>query len=1158
MKDEGGRMKDEGGRMKDEGGRMKDEGGRMNRLIVSLALTLGVLMSLGLLIGASGAVTPVVAAPQRAANPGDVVINEVAWAGTAANAADEWIELYNNTDAAIDLTGWTLAATDGSPSLTLNGPIPAHGYYLLERTDDNTVSDIPADWIGSFGTGLSNTGETLELRDSTNTLIDSANGNGGAWPAGTTTGYKSMERINPAAPDTDANWATNDGITRNGLDANGNPINGTPKARNSATPIPAADLSIRKTGPATVLPGAAITYTIAFSNVGTLDAAGVVITDALPAYVTYQSDDGGYPVSEPTPGTRVWTVGVVGVTSGTLSFHVVGQVSGSATGVLTNTVTVTASTTETVTANNRSDWVTTVGSVGQPQVLISAVLYDGYQTNDTDEAVQLVNAGTAPADLTGWELCKDASGSLSCRPLPSTVLAPGARLWLARDAASFTTSFGFPPDYQMSSWLSNGLTNTGDEVVLRDSSQATQDAVVYKSGASVAGWTGPAVQPYSVGREEGQILARIPDEATGLPIADTNTAADWIQYTDNYTHGRRVLYPGWDLDPFFWPLTVTESATVTVGVAPDNAYEVVHQTIVRATRSITVEVYALRHPEIITALVQQARAGVQVDVLLEGGQAGMSVSDPRWQQELWACKEIEAAGGRCWFMIHETGDRIFNRYDYLHAKFLVVDDEWVLITSQNLTDSSMPADDKSNGTYGSRGVVVATNAPAVAARARQVLARDLDPAHHNDILRWNTGYTTKYGPPDPAFTPVVTTTDYTTYTVRFPVPLTTHGDCGFELFTAPEAALRQSDALLGLVKRAGPGDAVYVEQMYEYPTWGMLPISPNLRLEAYIAAARRGAQVRILLNGGSFEADYLDISKNQAAVAYVNDIAQREGLDLRAALGDPTQYGIHNKMVLVWLHDEGGYAHVGSINGSESSNKVNREIALQIRSDAVYHYLKAMFDSDWWISHPVYLPLVLRSYTPPPPPVNYLVISEVMYRPGGQTTGNREWVEIYNPTGQAVDISGWYLGDAAAAGEYGAGLYRFPAGTVLPAGGVLVIAQQAADFQGVSGFTKPHFEFLIDPGRDDPTVPNMVPIGTWNGFGFALGDGGDKVILRNADGADVDVVVYGTATYPGVTPHPGGVESNWSLERRPPYYDTNDCAMDFVPRYPATPGHVNP
>ena len=166
----------------------------------------------------------------------EVVISEVAWMGTAASANDEWIELYNNTDEEIDLTGWTLAAADGTPSIALEGSIPPHGFFLLERSDDNTVSDLPADQI--YTGALSNSGESLELRDAGGALIDTANGDGGAWPGGANPsgdpgGRASMERVDPTAPDTDDNWTTNDGVHRNGLDANGEPINGTPKEDNS-------------------------------------------------------------------------------------------------------------------------------------------------------------------------------------------------------------------------------------------------------------------------------------------------------------------------------------------------------------------------------------------------------------------------------------------------------------------------------------------------------------------------------------------------------------------------------------------------------------------------------------------------------------------------------------------------------------------------------------------------------------------------------------------------------------------------------------------------------------------------------------------------------------------------------------------------------------
>ncbi len=166
---------------------------------------------------------------QRASyNARDVVISEVAWMGTQADANDEWIELYNNTDQAIALVGWRLEAADGMPSIVLSGVIPAKGFFLLERTDDNTVSDIIADQI--YTGALSNPGEVLVLKDPSGNVIDTANGNGGPWPAGDDSRRATMERLDLMASDSDVNWATNDGIHRNGLDAQNNPINGTPKA----------------------------------------------------------------------------------------------------------------------------------------------------------------------------------------------------------------------------------------------------------------------------------------------------------------------------------------------------------------------------------------------------------------------------------------------------------------------------------------------------------------------------------------------------------------------------------------------------------------------------------------------------------------------------------------------------------------------------------------------------------------------------------------------------------------------------------------------------------------------------------------------------------------------------------------------------------------
>jgi hypothetical protein len=130
-----------------------------------------------------------------------VVVNEIAWMGRLADANDEWIELYNNTGAPISLSGWTLIAADGTPNIALSGTIPAGGYFLLERTDDNSVPGVAADLI--YTGALGNAGEILTLRDATSAIQDSVD----AWYAGNNTTKATMQRVDPTQPGTVAlNW----------------------------------------------------------------------------------------------------------------------------------------------------------------------------------------------------------------------------------------------------------------------------------------------------------------------------------------------------------------------------------------------------------------------------------------------------------------------------------------------------------------------------------------------------------------------------------------------------------------------------------------------------------------------------------------------------------------------------------------------------------------------------------------------------------------------------------------------------------------------------------------------------------------------------------------------------------------------------------------
>lgn len=160
----------------------------------------------------------------------EVALNEIAWAGNASDPTAEWIELYNTTDHAVDLSGWRLVSSDGAPDIALSGTIPSHGYLVLYRSSTQGKGINGK----TFYTGaLRDGGETLLLLDPAGSVVDSANHQGGAWPAGKAGDVpRTMERINPDGPDSPKNWASARNLVKSGL------FFGTPGERNSVSYTP--------------------------------------------------------------------------------------------------------------------------------------------------------------------------------------------------------------------------------------------------------------------------------------------------------------------------------------------------------------------------------------------------------------------------------------------------------------------------------------------------------------------------------------------------------------------------------------------------------------------------------------------------------------------------------------------------------------------------------------------------------------------------------------------------------------------------------------------------------------------------------------------------------------------------------------------------------
>ncbi len=230
-----------------------------------------------------------------------------------------------------------------------------------------------------------------------------------------------------------------------------------------------------------------------------------------------------------------------------------------------------------------------------------------------------------------------------------------------------------------------------------------------------------------------------------------------------------------------------------------------------------------------------------------------------------------------------------------------------------------------------------------------------------------------------------------------------------------------------------------------------------------------------------------------------------------------------------------------------------------------------------------------------------VLINEIYAFSGGSDLLDRsEFIELYNPGGEAVDLTGWVLTDIDDSGECGgSNLWEFPEGTELPADDYIVIAKDAMCSMYGQGFYYvfwqwPDFE-LVDPYRDDAESPDDV-----EAMILVTPDDGDPAVkqeIRLIGGADGNgALVAGTPVYEAVllytdrtmaylvdaveyrdpvfltedpcagAPGLGGIDDAW-IPGPPPWHtslarnetsDDTDVSRDDFSLVAPTPGEQNP
>lgn len=169
---------------------------------------------------------------------------------------------------------------------------------------------------------------------------------------------------------------------------------------------------------------------------------------------------------------------------------------------------------------------------------------------------------------------------------------------------------------------------------------------------------------------------------------------------------------------------------------------------------------------------------------------------------------------------------------------------------------------------------------------------------------------------------------------------------------------------------------------------------------------------------------------------------------------------------------------------------------------------------------------VVANFAPVTGTTSNVVINEIMYNAFDEQDPG-DWVELYNNTPAAINLSGWILKD-----EDDGHIFTFPDGTELEADGYLVVADDLEAFN----------QYYTE-------ITNL-----YGELGFGLAGGSDQVRLFDASGEMVDIV-----SYDDEAPWPSQADgTGYSLELSDPNINNNEGAnwnasvIEF-----GTPGQVN-
>jgi len=551
--------------------------------------------------------------------------------------------------------------------------------------------------------------------------------------------------------------------------------------------------------------------------------------------------------------------------------------------------------------------------------LLISELYFHSRPGLYNEFIKILNPTDQKINISGWYITNEpfkikTEQNKIIFP-KNTIISEKSQIILTENSYNFNFETGEKPDFeynydsdpQISQMISKKkfiMSNKGKAIALKDTYNHTIDFLSYGNKSIYRNfWIGPSIPLL----KQGFVLKRNFDK-DGNPI-DTNTSFDWINIKQHIIGQSN-----------FGIEEIKVNGEIITFISPDSSFNAILNEIRNANESIFLNIYEFTDPFLCDELIKVLLRGVSVNIFLEGSPIG-GISE----EERFILRRISNYGGKIRFIVSDKEKKVYARYTFNHAKYLIIDKKTVIVESCNWGKTGVPK----NPTYGNREWGLVIKDEKVADYFLKVFLDDWNPlrcdSYSFEVMNFNICadfYLDEWvfrGSYEPQFE-----------TKKF------RGNSTVIPVLSPDSSYK---AICDMIDSAN--DSIYIQQLYIYKNWSG---SINPFLKKLIRKANQGVKIKVIINyNPNYESTNINCNLTKIYL-------EKHGIRVKYIYTNWSIFtNIHNKGMIV----DNKSVLISSINWNENSVTRNREVGVIVENRDIAKYFAEVFFYDWNLSSPV-------------------------------------------------------------------------------------------------------------------------------------------------------------------------------------------------------------